>query len=70
MPVLVILSRKALEVIFASRDWALLWPLILVSEHMCLQILEDTTAFWKRAKSLFSALVIDLVTAAALATDE
>lgn len=43
--VLVVLPREALGVILASGNWALLGPLVLVSEHVRLEILEDTAAF-------------------------
>ena len=70
MPVLIIFPCEAFEVVFASGDRALLRPLILVSKHVCLEIFEHTTAFWKRAKAFLPAFVIQLVAAATLPTDE
>jgi hypothetical protein len=59
MPVLIILAGKALGMILACDDWALLRPLALVSQHVCLQVLEDLSAVWIIA----SSLVVRLVTA-------
>lgn len=49
--VLVILPGKALGMILACGNWALLRALILVSEHMCLQVLEvpATSRVWAKA---------------------
>jgi hypothetical protein len=47
--VLVVLASESLDVVLACLDRALLWPLILVREHMGLEILEDTAAFGNRA---------------------
>lgn len=66
--VLVILSCKSLDVIFAGRDWALLWPLVLVSKHMCLEVLEDASALREWAHSLLARLIIEIEAAATLAT--
>lgn len=43
MPVLVVLSSEALDVVLAGSDWALLRPLILVGEQMCFEILDVST---------------------------
>ena len=45
MPVLVILTREALDVVFACLNWALLWPLGLVRQYMGLEVLESPSAF-------------------------
>jgi hypothetical protein len=65
--VLVVLACEALDVVFACGDWAFLGPLVLVCEHVCLQVLEDASAFGKRAKTLLSALVVQSVAATTLA---
>lgn len=44
MPVLVILSREAFDVILAGRDRTLFRPRLLVRKHVCLEILEVTAA--------------------------
>ena len=66
--VFVIFPCKSLDVVFAGCDRALLWSLILVSEHVCLQILENTSAFWDRAKTLLSTLVVKVIAASAFPT--
>jgi len=43
MSVLVVLSGKALDVIFARSDRALLRSLILVGKQMCFQVLDVST---------------------------
>jgi hypothetical protein len=68
VPVFVILPCKAFHIVLARSDWALLRPLVLVGEHVCFQVLEDTAAFRKGAKSLLARLVVQLVAAATLAT--
>lgn len=65
--VLIVLACKALDVILACCDWALFGSLVLVSEHVCLEILENTTAFWEGAHALLARLVIKLEAAVALA---
>jgi hypothetical protein len=67
VPVLVILPCEAFDIVLARSDWALLRPLVLVGEHMCLQVFEDSAAFGKRAKSLLTRLVVQLVAAPAFA---
>lgn len=47
--VLVVLASKALGVVFTGWDWALLWTFILVREHMCLEILDVSSACRDRA---------------------
>ena len=44
VPVLVVLPCKAFGVVLARRDRALLWSLVLVGEHVCLQVLEVSAA--------------------------
>ena len=67
VPVLVVLPCETLCVIFTSSNRALLRPLVLVGEHVRLQVLEHSTAFWKWAHSLLPGLVIELVAAGTLA---
>jgi hypothetical protein len=52
MAVLVILSREALDMIFACRNGALFWPFCLMSEHVSLQILEGLAALGMRTSLL------------------
>ena len=49
--VLVVLAREAFGVVFASRDRTLLRALILVCEHVCLEVLEvpSTCGVWAEA---------------------
>lgn len=56
MSVLVVLASKALCVVLACRYWALLWTLVLVCEHMCLEILDMPSACRNRAKTLVRVL--------------
>jgi hypothetical protein len=55
--ILVVFASEALGVVLASRDWALLRPFRLVSEHVCLEIFEDaaTVRVWA------TALLVDLI---------
>ena len=62
MSILVVFPCEALLVILASRDRALLWPLRLMGKHVCLEVLEDSTAFGNRAKTLFFAFLFDAIT--------
>lgn len=57
MPIFVILASETLDVIVACRDWALLRSLILVGEHMRLQILKHLAAFWVGTSALLSIFV-------------
>lgn len=65
--ILVVLPREALDVVLACRDWALLGPLVLVGEHVCLEVLEDTATLGKWAKTLLARLIVQLVAAPTLA---
>lgn len=65
--VLVVLPGKALGVVLAGGDGALLGPLVLVGEHVRLEVLEDTAALWKWAQALLARLVIHTTAAATLA---
>jgi hypothetical protein len=58
VPVLVVFSREALDVVFARSDRALLRSLSTVSEHVCLQVLEDTATLGKWAKTLLARLIV------------
>lgn len=58
MTVLVVFTGKALDVVLTVRDGALLGPLGLVSEHMGLQIFEESATVWVRAAPLLLGLVI------------
>jgi hypothetical protein len=51
VPVLVVLACEALSVVFASRDWTFLWALILVCEHVRLEVFEvpATCGVWAEA---------------------
>jgi hypothetical protein len=68
MPVLVVLPCEAFNIVLARGDGALFRPLIQVGEHVCFQVLEDSAAFRKKAKSLFARLVVQIIAAAALTT--
>lgn len=52
MSVLVVLSCEALDVVFASRNRALLRSGLLVSPDVCLQVLDDLPAIRKGALAL------------------
>jgi hypothetical protein len=49
--VLVVLAGEAFGVILAGRDWALFGPLVLVSEHVRLEVLEVSAACSVRAET-------------------
>jgi hypothetical protein len=51
VPVLVVLASKAFCVVFASRDGTFLWALVLVCEHVRLEVLEvpATCGVWAEA---------------------
>ena len=51
VPVLVVFPREAFHVIFAGGDRTLLWPFLLVSKHVCFEVLEGTATFGNRALS-------------------
>lgn len=44
--IFVVFSCEALDVVIASLNGAFLWTLILVSEHVRLQIFENLSAVW------------------------
>ena len=67
VPVLVVLARKALDVVLACLDGALLGAFRLVREHVCLQVLERPAAVWDWADTLFLILFAELVAAASVA---
>jgi hypothetical protein len=52
MAVFVVLPSEALDVVITCGDWALLRSLILVSEHMRLEVLERLAAVRVRASLL------------------
>jgi len=54
VPIFIIFPGETFDVIIARGDWALLRPLILVGEHMRLQILKDLAAFWVGTSSFFT----------------
>ena len=58
--VLVILSSKALLIVFTSQDGAFLGSLRLMSQHMSLQIFEDLAAICMRASALLAAVLVQL----------
>lgn len=60
MSILVVLSGKALLVVFTCQDGTFLWSLGLVSQHVCFQVFEDFAAISMGASTLLSALVIKL----------
>lgn len=55
--VLIIFPRETLDVVVASLDRALLWSLILVSQHVCLEILEHLSTIRISASSLLLGLL-------------
>lgn len=65
--VLVVLARETLDVVLASSDRALLRPLSPMSEHVCLEVLEDAATLWQWAKAFLACLVVQLSAASALA---
>lgn len=67
VPVLVVLPGEALDVVFAGRDRALLWPFVLVGKHVCLQVLEHASALGEWAETLLACLIVQLVTTTTLA---
>ena len=50
--ILVVLASEAFDVVVASLNRALLWSLILVSQHVCFQVFEDLSALGISASSL------------------
>ena len=52
MSVLIILSCKSLNVVVACLNRTFLWSLVLMGEHMSLEIFENLSAFWVCAASL------------------
>lgn len=56
--VLVVLSCETLDVILASRNWALFRTFVLVGQHVCFQILEHLAAFWMRASLLLLGVAV------------
>lgn len=52
VPVLVVLSGEAFLVVLATDNRALLRPHRLMCHHVCLQVLELSTAVWVRTSSL------------------
>lgn len=52
MPILVVFPSKALDMVFAGRDRAFLWPLILMREHVCFEVFDLPAAGWYRADAL------------------
>lgn len=52
MSVLVIFASETFDMIFASRNWALLRALVLVSEHVRLEILDMSATGRDRARTL------------------
>lgn len=63
VPVLVVLPRESLDVVLAGGDWALLRALVLVCEHVGLQVLEHASTFWQGTHALLHRLVIQVVAA-------
>jgi len=66
MSIFVVFPRETLDVVIASLDRALFWSLILVGEHVCLQVLENLAAFWIGTSSLLSGLFTAEVVVAAV----
>ena len=57
MPILVVLAGEALDVIVASLNRALLWSLVLVSQHVCFQVFKDLSTLGIGASSLLFGLL-------------
>jgi hypothetical protein len=49
--VLVVFAGKAFGVVFAGRDGALFWPLVLVGEHVRFEVFEVSAACRVRAEA-------------------
>ena len=56
VPVFVVFSGKALDVVFTVDNGTLFRSLILVSQHVGLQILEDLPTLWVCASAFSSRL--------------
>lgn len=67
VPVLVVLPCEALDVVLAGLNWALLRSLRLMSEHVCLQVLERPTAVGNRADALLPVFLAELVASTTVA---
>ena len=52
VPILVVLSREAFCVVFACWNGTLFWALVLMSKHVCLEVLEVPAAGCDRAETL------------------
>lgn len=57
MSVLVIFARETLDVIIAGLDRALLWSLVLVGQHVSLQIFKHFSALGICASPFLSRLL-------------
>jgi hypothetical protein len=69
--VFVVLPCETLDVVIARLNGAFLWSLILVGEHMRLQILEYLAAFGIGTSPLFSGLfTAEVVAAVGVVRDE
>ena len=67
VPVLVVFSGEALDMILTCCDRALFRALVLVGQHVSLQVLEYTTALGQWAEAFLPGVIINTKAASALA---
>ena len=58
VPVLIIFACKALGMVLAGLNWALLWALGEMGEEMGLEVLEDLAAIRVRADSPLAGILV------------
>lgn len=59
MPIFIVLSGKAFDVVLTRHDGTFLWPLIHMREHMCFKILKDLAAFGVWTPSLLGLITLE-----------
>lgn len=67
MSILIVFPSEAFDVVFACCDWALLGSLVLVSKHVCLEVLEDASTLWQRTETFLASFIVQFIAATALA---